>query len=158
MTVSIKVDPVSFKKLNKRFNLLGIHYPRETYRAVVSILFDMKLIAQRKLKSDGHIVTGRLRNSIFVKTPKQQFANRSGNRARYSFPGGIDKNGRKVPGGQGNADLNVNLRQFEGAVGTNVVYAQKIEDLDSYIEYASKNVDVNKRLRQIPENARKKIK
>ncbi len=148
MSVSINVDPISFKKLDKRFKLLGKHYPEETYRAIVSILFDIKLIAQRKIKKDGHIVTGRLRNSIFVKTPKQKFAKRAGNRKIYT-----DNEGRGFSG-----DLNINLKETEGAVGTNVVYAQKIEDLDSYIEYGVKNVDVNKRLRRIPEAARRKMK
>jgi hypothetical protein len=148
MSVQISVDPVSFKKLDKRFKLLGKHYPEETFRAMVSLLFDMKLMAQRKIKKDGHIVTSRLRNSIFVKTPKQKFASRAGNKQIYS-----DNEGNSFGG-----DLNVRLRNFEGAVGTNVIYGQKIENLDSYLEYAAKNVDVNKRLRQIPENARKKIK
>lgn len=185
MSVQISIDPVSFKKLDKRFKLLGKHYPEETYRAIVKILFDMKLLAQRKLKKDDHIVTSRLRNSIFVKTPGQKFASRSGNQKRYS-----DNKGKGF-----NADLNIRLKEFEGAIGTNVQYAGDIEfgrpartivaknakalafrpkgstttifrkrvfqpalSASSFIEYAAKNVDVNKRFRQIAENARRKIK
>jgi hypothetical protein len=147
MGVEMKVDPVSFKRLNKRFKLMGKHYPEETFRAIVAILFDIKLIAQRKIKSDGHIVTSRLRNSLFVKTLKQKFAKRSTNKKAYTFQGGSS-----------NRDLNVPLDSQEGAVGTNVVYAQKIEDLDSYLEYGVKTVDVNKRFQEIPKRANKKIR
>jgi hypothetical protein len=146
MAVEMTIDPVSFKKLNKRFKLMGKHYPEETYRAIVKILFDMKLIAQRKIKADKHIVTARLRNSLFVKTIKQKFANRATNKKGYTFTGG-----------SGDRDLNVKLRNDEGAFGTNVIYGQKIEDLDSFIEYAVQTVDVNKRLREVPEAANKKI-
>ncbi len=147
MGVTIKVDPISFKRLNKRFKLMGKAYPEETFRAIVAILFDMKLIAQRKIKADGHIVTSRLRNSLFVKTLKQKFAKRSTNKKPYTFQGGA-----------ANRDLSVVLDNQSGAVGTNVVYAKKIEDLDSYLEYAAKTVDVNKRFREIPGRANKRIK
>jgi hypothetical protein len=123
------------------------HYPEETYRAIVAILFDMKLIAQRKIKKDKHIITSRLRNSLFVKTPKQKHAKRATNKRVYSFAGGT-----------GLRFLGVNLKKHEGAFGTNVIYAKFIENMDSFIEYAAKTVDVNKRFRQIPERANKKIK
>ena len=146
MAVEMKIDPVSFKRLNKRFKLMEKHYPEETFKAVVAILFDMKLIAQRKIKADKHIVTSRLRNSLFVQTIRQKFANRSTNSVNYTFTGG-----------SGNRQLPVNLDKFEGAIGTNVEYAQKIEDLDSFIEHAAKTVDVNKRLREVPAKANKKV-
>jgi hypothetical protein len=146
MAVEMTIDPVSFKKLNKRFKLMSKHYPEETYRAIVKILFDMKLIAQRKIKADRHIVTARLRNSLFVKTVKQKFANRATNKKGYTFTGG-----------SGDRDLNVNLRKFDGAFGTNVGYAGKIEELDSFIEYAAATVDVNKRLKEVEMAANKKI-
>jgi hypothetical protein len=123
------------------------HYPEETFKAIVAILFDIKLIAQRKIKSDGHIVTSRLRNSLFVKTIKQKFANRATNKRGYSFQGGSS-----------DRDLSVNLKNQQGAVGTNVIYGNKIEKLDSYLEHAARTVDVNKRFREIPGRANKKIK
>jgi hypothetical protein len=147
MGVSIKVDPISFKRLNKRFKLMGKAYPEETFRAIVKILFDIKLIAQRKIKADGHIVTSRLRNSLFVKTLKQKFAKQSTNKKVYTFEGG-----------SANRDLSVALDSQSGAAGTNVLYAQKIEDLDSYLEHAVKTVDVNKRFQEIPGRANKRIK
>lgn len=143
----MKVDPISFKRLNKRFNLLGKAYPEETFRAIVAILFDIKLIAQRKIKADGHIVTSRLRNSLFVKTLKQKFAKRSTNNKPYTFQGGTS-----------NRDLSVQLDGQTGAVGTNVVYGRKIEDLDSYLEHGVKTVNVNKRFQEISKRANKRIK
>lgn len=146
--ISMKVDPISARKLEKRFKILSTAYPEETFRAIIKILFDIKLLAQKKIKADGHIVTSRLRNSIFVKTPKQKFANRSGNKRTYN-----DNEGNSF-----DADLNVKLRGAEGAVGTNVIYARKIEDLDSYLGYAVNAVDMAKRFREIPGAANKKIK
>lgn len=143
----MKVDPISERKLKKSFKTLSKAYPEEMFRAIVAILFDIKLIAQKKIKADGHIVTSRLRNSIFVKTIKQKFAKKSTNSMAYSFSGG-----------SANRDLSVNLRTNEGAVGTNVVYAQKIEDLDSYLEYGVKMVNVDKRFQQAAKIAEKKAK
>lgn len=117
MAVEMKIDPISLNKLNKRFKLLSKAYPEETFRAIVSILFDIKLLAQKNIKENGSIVTSRLRNSIFVKTPKQKFAKRVGNKKTYN-----DKNGKSY-----NSELSVKLRGFEGAVGTNVEYAIGIE-------------------------------
>ena len=154
----MKVDPISFKRLNKRFKLMGKAYPEETFRAIVKILFDIKLIAQKKIKADKHIVSSRLRNSIYVKTLKQKFAKKSTNSKVYSYPGGIDKQGRKVPGGSASRDLSVPLDGQSGAVGTNVLYGNKIEQLDSFLEHAVKTVDVNKRFQEIPGRANKRIK
>jgi hypothetical protein len=147
MGASIQIDPISHKRLNKRFKALSKAYPEEMFKAIVAILFDIKLIAQKKIKSDGHIVTSRLRNSIFVKTPKQRYARRSTNSLSYTFDGG-----------SGNRDLSVNLETNEGAVGTNVEYAHKIENLDSYLEFGAKTVDVNKRFRKAAGIAEKKAK
>lgn len=147
MSVQISLDPISHKKLDKRFRILEKAYPEETFRAVVAILFDIKRLAQVKIKRDGHIVTSRLRNSIFVKTIRQKFANRQSNKRIYS-----DAIGNSFDG-----NININLKDFEGAVGTNVIYGQKIEDLDSYLEWGARNVDVHKRFRQIPERVNKKL-
>ena len=171
MSVQISIDPVSFKKLDKRFKLLGKHYPEETFRAIVAILFDIKLIAQKKIKSNGNIVTARLRNSLFVKTPKQIYAKRSTNSLAYSYEGG-----------SGNRDLkSVNLLKHTGAVGSNVEYADAIENgspphkipgafgregsVDhpgskaySFLGFAAKTVNMKKRFNEIPKKANKKLK
>jgi hypothetical protein len=147
MGVVMKFDQRSEKELKKRFKILFNAYPTEIYKAMVSILFDMKLIAQKKIKKDKHIVTSRLRNSLFVKTPKQKYAKRSTNKRTYSFQGGT-----------GLRFLSVPLKKGEGAFGTNVVYAEKIEELDSFIKFASENVDVDKRYRQAADRAEKKLR
>lgn len=148
MSVQIKLDPFTHKKLKHRFKVLGRIYPDETFRAIIKILFDMKRLAQQKIKRDGHIVTARLRNSLFVQTLSNKLSNRANNKPIYS-----DKDGNVFK-----SKINVRLKQLQGAFGTNVIYAGKIEKLDSFIEWAIKNVDVNKRLREITDNARKKIK
>ena len=148
MSVSIKVEKGSLANTKHRLEVLGKHYPEETFKAIVKTLFDIKTIAQRKIKADKHIVTARLINSIFVKTPKQKFARRMGNNGVYS-----DWLGHSF-----NADFNVNLGKFDGAVGTNVVYAKKIEKLDSYMQHAAETVDINKRLREVPGNVKRKMK
>lgn len=145
MSVQISIDPISHKKLNKRFKTLSKAYPNEMYQAIVAILFDMKLIAQKKIKADGHIVTSRLRNSLFVQTPKQKYANRVTNKISYTFQGG-----------SGIRKMRIRLREGEAAFGTNVEYAKYIEKLDSFIEYASKKVNVNKRFQQAVKRAEKK--
>jgi len=143
----MQIDPISERNLNKRFKVLSKAYPEEMFKAIVAILFDIKLIAQKKIKADGHIVTSRLRNSLFVKTPKQRYAKRATNSLSYSFDGG-----------SGNRDLDVRLDGAEGAVGTNVVYAKKIEDLDSYLEYGVKSVNMSKRFKQFADKAEKRAK
>lgn len=183
MSVQIEIDPISHQKLNKRFKLLGEHYPKETFKAIVAILFDIKKLAQDKIKSNGTIKTARLRNSIFVKTPKQIYAKSSSNAKGYT-----DNNGKSYSRG-----LDVNLTKFEGAVGTNVEYAGAIENgskphvinaktsrglrfkignswitkqsvnhpgtkAKPFLSYAVKNVNIRKRFAEIPNNVKKKIK
>ena len=147
MSVQIEIDRRSLSKLDDRMEFVSKYYPKEVYRMLVSILFDIKLLAQKKIKKDKHIVTGRLRNSIYVKTKNQQFAKRASNRKIYS-----DNIGNAF-----DADLNVYLRDFEGAVGTNVEYAKYIEDMDSFLEFALKNVDREKRVRQTIERVKRKL-
>ena len=158
MAVELKVDKISEKQLSTKFKVLEFLYPEEIFRAIVTILFDIKLIAQKKLKADGHIVTARLRNSIYVKSPRQIFANRSNNKTAYTYPGGTDKQGRKQPGGSGNRDLNTSLRGAEAAVGTNVVYARNIEEKhDSFLQYAVDTVDSDKRFKEAEKRVKKRI-
>ena len=140
------IDLVSKRKLDKRFKVLGKHYPIETFKAIVKIAFDMKAMAQRKIKADKHIVTSRLRNSIYVKTKGQRYAKRGTNTMAYSFDGGSD-----------NRDLSVPVKTGEAVIGTNVLYAWKIEKLDSYIKYASENVDMRKRIKDISKKVNKKL-
>lgn len=148
MSVQINIDPISYKGLTKRFKLLEKHYPEETFRAIVAILFDIKRLAQEKITADKHILTARLINSIFVKTPKQKYAKTVSNKLTYS-----DNENNTF-----SSDLKVPLNEGEGAVGTNVEYALKIENLDSYLEHGVKTVDTNKWFQKIPQWANRKVK
>jgi hypothetical protein len=147
MAVEMSIDPVSSKKLKKQFAAMEKHFPNELYKSLVAIGFDMKLIAQKKIKTDKHIITSRLRNSLFVQTPKQIHAKRATNKRVYSFQGGT-----------GLRFLDVQLKKFEVAIGTNVIYAEYIEKLDSFLEYASSNVKVRKRFVEGYKRGKKKLK
>ena len=148
MSVKIEMDKASLNKLNKRLKLMGKHFPEETFRGLAAVMLEIKRLAQVKIKKDDHIVTSRLRNSIFVKTKGQKFVKTAGNQKRYS-----DNKGKSF-----NADLNVPLKKFEGAVGTNVIYAQKIEDLDSFLQHGVNNVNIDKEIKKVERQALNKIK
>jgi hypothetical protein len=148
MSVKIEMDKASLTKLNKKLKLMEKHFPNETFRGLSAVMLEIKRIAQNKIKSDGHIVTARLRNSIFVKTKGQKFVKTPGNQKRYS-----DNKGKSF-----NADLNVKLDELEGAVGTNVVYAQKIEKLDSFLQYGVNTVNIDKQLKKVEKQALNRIK
>jgi len=137
MPVELKLDKKSRKNLERNFRVIKKEYPKRTWEMVVKMLFDMKFLAQQKLKADEHIVTSRLRNSIMVKTPTKG----EGDDTKYS-----DNEGEIFDG-----DLkSVKLRDFEGAFGSNVIYAQAIEFLhDSYIYWAAKHVNVKKRVSEL---------
>lgn len=126
--------------LNKQMDIIKAQYPEKAMDMVVKLLYDIKLLAQQKLKVDGHIVTSRLRNSIFVKSKRQ------GDTSSYS-----DKEGRLF-----SRDLDVQLSDMEGAVGTDVDYAAKIEyQYDSYLYWAAKNVDMNRRAKELSQELSK---
>lgn len=146
---------------------------------IVKLLFDIKYLAQNKLRYDSHIVSSRLRNSLHVQINTQYkgaiaIQNRNSKGDNYS-----DKDGKTY-----NAQLDVSLNNNQGAVGTNVEYASAIEfgygahqieaknakqlmtkvggkwhffgktvqhpgfKGDSFLWWASKNVDVTKRVRE----------
>ena len=126
--------------LNKQMDIIKAQYPEKAMDMVVKLLYDIKLLAQQKLKVDGHIVTSRLRNSIFVKSKRQ------GDTSSYS-----DDEGRLF-----SRDLDVQLSDMEGAVGTDVDYAAKIEyQYDSYIYWGAKNVDVTRRAKELSQELSK---
>lgn len=113
---TIQIDKASKQKLDKK--LKGMK-KLPFNEAIIRTLFDIKRLAQVRLKDRGHIETSRLRNSIYVKWPQQSKANRlsrGDNSKAYSWNGG-----------SGSRDLNITLGKNEGAVGTNVEYASAIE-------------------------------
>jgi len=126
--------------------------------ALIRTLFKIKALAQLRIREKGHIVTSRLRNSIYVKYPAQSKADRlatSDNNKNYSW--NATKN---QSAGSGNRDLKtVNLKIGEGAVGTNVDYAGKIERMDSYLYWGAKNInkDVKRYFQDIVRNSKNKF-
>ena len=139
--VRIELEEASRKNLEKNMDIIKKKYPLFAMDFVTKLLFDMKFLAQQKLKADSHIVTSRLRNSIFVKMKDPKRERVAGNNKKYS-----DDEGNVF-----DADLTtVKLEDNEGAFGTNVEYANKIELMyDSFIYWASKHVDVRKRVSQL---------
>ena len=113
---SLYIDPKSLKQFNKDLVKLNKVSTKLAYEAVIGIGLDMTNQAKLLLKG-LHVVTSRLMNSIFLKVPGKNVMPK-----KYTFDGG-----------SGDRDLNVVLTKNEIAYGTNVEYAQKIEDLDSYI-------------------------
>lgn len=130
MGASITLDKASKDHLDKQFRLLKEAGPRSVYSAIMKIAYKIKAEAQLRIKGRKHIVTSRLRNSLFVKTSSK--ANES-----YS-----DNNGVSFI-----AELpSVTLDKYEVAIGTNVEYAQKIENMDYFLIWAVNNVDITKSL------------
>jgi phage gpG-like protein len=70
----------------------------------------METDAKNKLKSDGHIITNRLRASIHAELKDQEQFTYSNNQGE-SFDG----------------SLNLDIGKLEAVIGTNVVYAKRIE-------------------------------
>lgn len=143
---TIGFEKASEAKFRKNIDYYKILYPQETFRAIVKIMFDIKLLAQRRLKDKSHIITNRLRSSIFVKTLKQKFADESTNSNEYT-----DNQGKSYT-----RDFDLKLKEHEGAVGTNVHYAKYVEKLDSFIQWAFNNVDFEKRFSEIKKNIKQK--
>lgn len=168
--VTIELTEQSRKNLDLQLQRLNKLSPEAAYNGLIKILFDIKALAQNKLKYDKHIITSRLRNSLYVQTPKKTTV--SGNAETYT-----DNNGKTY-----NATLDVELTDKEGAVGSNVEYAGAIEygysahtieaknfpvlgnkkagffgkrvnhpgfKGDSFLYWALKNVDLNKRWREV---------
>lgn len=134
MSAQIELDKVSKANLDKVIRGMA-EMEGDFWRATVRVLFNIKSNAQTRLTDRGHVVTSRLKNSIYVKTPGQEFAGAAENNPpRYN-----DKDG-----GSYDADLrSVSLKKHEGAVGTNVEYGDKIERLDSYMFWSVKNATRN---------------
>ena len=108
-----KESKANFDKQLKKLNKLA---PETAFKGLVRMLFDIKTLAQLKLKSDGHIKTSRLRNSLYVKTLGQKNANVPDNSKSYV-----------AEGKSYNSEFQVTLKENEGAIGTNVEYAPAIE-------------------------------
>jgi hypothetical protein len=121
---------------------------RSALSAVAKLAFKIKAEAQLRLKGKMHIVTSRLRNSIYVKANPP--IHKTGNTETYKNE--PPTNGKYVKNFKQqtfDSDLkSVSVKETEFAIGTNVEYAPKIELMDSYLYWALKNVDIERSLAQ----------
>lgn len=114
----IELDQASFDNIQKQFDALKENGGKSAYRALMKVAFKIKSEAQLRLTGRGHIVTSRLKNSIFVKSKKMNDVLNKNNSLTYS-----DGKGKSY-----RSDLEtVSLSENEFAVGTNVEYAPAIE-------------------------------
>jgi len=135
MGVELKLEKRGVKNLNRQLDKLDIGIDRSAYSAIIKLLIKIRSEAQLRLKGRGHIVTSRLINSIYIKAKYPD--NIPDNSAIYS-----DNKGQTY-----NRELrSVRVSDIEGAVGTNVEYGLKIENKDSYLYWALRNVDVTRSL------------
>lgn len=134
MSATITLMDSSRKNFQERLQFLEKKTIAETYRAMVKFLTNAQTLAKNKLKSDRHIVTSRLRNSIYVKTFDRK------NEGTYRDNKGKTYNNR----------IEVKIAENEMAVGTNVEYAEKIEFLyDSFLYWGVKHSDAEQMGRDI---------
>lgn len=128
MSVSLQIDKGNLDHIYKQFIILRATAPRSVYSALVKIAYKIRVEAQLRLRGKNHIVTSRLRNSLSVF--------KSGNMSiMYS-----DNNGKSFIAELNSVKVGIN----ELAIGTNVEYAQKIENMDSFLGWAVRNVDIAK--------------
>ena len=137
MSAQIEVDSQSMERLKKQFDKLQKEGGRTAFDAITKIAFKIKAESQLRLKGCRHIITGRLRNSIYVKGQRPIYI--SGNAPTYS-----DDLGNTFQ-----SDLKtVVLAETELAIGSNVDYAAKIETMDSFLYWAMRNVDIERSVQQ----------
>jgi hypothetical protein len=128
MSLSITLDKASLDHLDQQFKILKEAGPRSVYSAVLKVAYKIASDAKLRLRGKNHIVTSRLRNSLFVKTKDK------------ASEGYQDKDGKSFVAELPSVSVTVN----EVAIGTNVEYAEKIENLDSYLYWATQNIDIAK--------------
>lgn len=115
-SVKIELDQDSFNNLKKQFDIVKTGMGKSFYKSLVKVAFKIKTTAQLRLTGRGHIITSRLKNSLYVKGIKP--INRPDNQLTYS-----DNKGKTYK-----SDLTtVSLKENELAIGTNVEYAAAIE-------------------------------
>jgi hypothetical protein len=131
--ISIEIDKASLANLERQFSLLGTTIDKASPKAIFKVLMKIRSYAMLRLTGRGHVVTSRLKNSIYVETGDP--------RINTELPKTYTD--ESEPPKSYNAELKtVRLKENEGAVGTNVEYGGKIEFMDSYLYWALKNVDV----------------
>jgi len=146
---------VNIKGINK-VKLNSDKFKKKLEKAVYggmikSALIDIETGAKKKLTQDLHVDTGRLRSSIHttyqqaesflpeeIKGVKNLPTAKTHVYKARSLGKKKKKKGRKNPFRNYQSELKVNRKKYNVFVGTDVVYARKIEFLDSYLYYAFK--------------------
>jgi phage gpG-like protein len=113
MNVSLSIQGADL--VRKQLDLKGKEIDKAVKRAIDRTALAIESDAKKKLRDDGHIITGRLRASIHAEL-------KSGVTNSYT-----DSQGRSYDG-----SLQKDIAADEAIVGTNVEYAP-------YIEFGSKN-------------------
>ena len=125
--LELTLDKASTDNVQKQLDILRANGEYGALKAIYMVAEKIVNEAKMRLRGQKHIVTSRLRNSIFVKTPVK---------TSKSY---TDKEGRNFT-----AELfSVSLTDDQCAVGTNVEYAEKIENMDPFIAWAAYSADVN---------------
>ena len=139
MSVQITLDQASLAHLQKQLKLLRDTGKYGLFHALTKLAFKIKTEAQQRLKGQQHIVTARLVNSVYVQAANPAKVNKPNNRETYEdkFKHVFDS-----------PLTSVGLSDTELAVGTNVEYAGKIEQMDSYLYWAMRNVNVEQSVAQ----------
>lgn len=120
----VRVDMNQIRRAIRNLNITSDEINRVVQdELVATALVDVETFAKDKITSDGHVVTGRLRASIHTETLTDTTHN-------YT-----DSEGQGFNGSLQQKPKNLN----EVFVGTNVIYAMKIERLDSFMRAAYVN-------------------
>lgn len=139
--ITITLDQASLDRLNKQMDVLRDGGKKAVSWSIRKIGDKIKNEAQMRLRGQTHIITSRLRNSLFVKTSTKPDFNFSDNKGN-SFVSDLKT---------------VSLDKGDIAIGTNVEYAEKIEMMDSYLEWAVRNVDVSRSIQQDMQNTMENV-
>jgi len=130
MNPFVKTVVIGIEKLIADFEKYGQDSKKAIKKAVDRTALAVETDAKKKLKADGHIITGRLFASIHSETKQGQ---------TYSYE---DNKGENY-----NGSLNETIGETEAVTGTNVEYAPFIEfgtkyiSADSYLGYAAVKQD-----------------
>jgi len=140
MSKNLHIEIEGIEELASDFRRFGKQAKDAIKRGVDRTALAVETDAKEKLKSDGHIITGRLRSSLHAETVQgQQFGYRDDHGETY------------------NGALNEKIGELDAVAGTNVHYAPYIEfgtkyiTADSYLGYAAIKQDKKLKDRVIEE-------
>ena len=131
------IEILNEKEFKQSLRSLLNKAPEKAYDAILETAIEARSAAQEHIRAFDHIVTSRLINSLYIKSKKSV----PNNSATYGWDGG-----------SGNRDFGAVLQENEAAIGTNVIYADKIRKIDDYMQHA---IDVAEKV--FPEYLTKQI-